>query len=81
MDIGAAYLLKKALRKQWGEKPCTHSKIEQEIDVRLDVNGWFCLECGRDLYVKELESVRPSVRPSVHRPCRNQACRTKLASP
>lgn len=43
------------LRKEWGEKPCSHDHVEREYYLGAHTGDYVCTTCGRDF--TSLESV------------------------
>lgn len=49
METTTAQALKVLLRREFGQKPCQHPKIEEEYEMGVGTGRWFCLACGKDL--------------------------------
>lgn len=63
MERKAAALLKLALRRAWGKRPCTHPRLEMENDLNSRVVGWFCSVCGADIYANHSGTGQAGVPP------------------
>lgn len=62
MHFKTATPLKKKLREAWGDGPCEHRDIESEQIPEFGVTGWFCLNCGREVYLREVIESHPSLQ-------------------
>lgn len=43
----------KQLKILWGDKPCSHSKIEKECDLGADTGDYVCITCGKEFSKEE----------------------------
>jgi hypothetical protein len=34
------------LRKQWGDRPCSHPRLTKEYDLGAHTGDWVCTTCG-----------------------------------
>ena len=54
------YLKAEELRKQWGNKPCSHPKFEKETHlgwgyVQEKTGDYVCTQCGQDFTKEEYD--------------------------
>lgn len=51
------------LRKLWGNKPCSHPKLEPETHlgygfVQEKTGDWVCTQCGEDFTDEEVKQIK-----------------------
>lgn len=52
-----------SLRKEWGNKPCSHQRFDREYILGADTGDYVCITCGQTFtkqQKEEIESNRPS---------------------
>lgn len=42
-----------ALQKEWGEKPCTHDRVEKEYYLGTHTGDYVCITCGKEFTSRE----------------------------
>ncbi len=55
-------LVAKKLRVEWGNKPCSHTKIEKEYYGDTHTLDYVCLQCGKEFNVLEMLETRDNLR-------------------
>ncbi len=48
------YYAAKKLREAWGDKPCSHLKIEKEYYADTHTLDYACKQCGKEFNVLEM---------------------------
>jgi hypothetical protein len=44
------------LRQVWGDKPCSHPRIEEEYNLGYETGDYLCTTCGKEFPKSEIES-------------------------